>query len=189
MKIEGLLISFIPLAEEHLPLMVKWRNDPFVANTMFDRGLFTLEKQTAWFEKTANDSSRKQFIIIDKKTEMPIGAINLMHIDKVNSNCDWGYYIGEENYRMGGHAIEAEYLILKYAFGELDLHKVYCQTFSYNKKVISIHSKFGFVTDGVLRQHFKSENGFEDVVVMSILKSEFEKTSKTIEALLKIYDR
>lgn len=189
MKIEGLLISFVPVEVEHLPLMVKWRNDPFVANTMFDREKFTLEKQTVWFKKTRNDDTRIQFIILDKKTKAPIGAINLMHIDKVNGNCDWGYYIGEENFRMGGYAIEAEYLILKYAFEQIGLHKVYCQTFAYNRKVISIHSKFGFATDGVLRQHFKSENGFEDVVVMSLLRSEFGKTSITIEALLKIYDR
>lgn len=189
MKINGFLISLVPIEEKHLSLMVKWRNDPFVANTMFDRGEFTLEKQAAWFHKTASDETRKQFIILDKKTEKPIGAINLMHIDNINSNCDWGYYIGEEEFRMGGHAIEAEYLILKYAFQELNLHKVYCQTFSHNKKVISIHSKFGFHTDGILRQHFKSEAGFEDVVIMSILKGEFEKISSSIEALLKIYDR
>lgn len=189
MIIGGSLISFVELKEEHLPLMVNWRNKPFIANTMFDRSDFTLEKQIKWFEKIKHDDSRKQFIVIDNKTSTPIGAINLMHIDSTHQNCDWGFYIGEEAFRMGGHAIEAEYLILKYAFEAINLHKVYCQTFSHNKKVISVHTKFGFMIDGVLRQHYKIGDNFEDVVVMSILKNEFYKSAPIIENILTIYGR
>lgn len=189
MNYTGNIISFISLKEEHLPLMVKWRNDPFISQMMFSRSKFTLKKQIEWFQKSKQDKSRVQFIIQDNKTKKLMGSIYLMHIDKKNAHCDWGYYIGEESFRMGGHAIEAEYLILKYAFDKLSLNKVYCQTFSHNKKVIAIHNKFGFLTDGVLRQHYKTNDGFADVVIMSILKDEFEKSSKQIKTLLSIFNR
>jgi UDP-4-amino-4,6-dideoxy-N-acetyl-beta-L-altrosamine N-acetyltransferase len=189
MEIFGNIITLIPISFEHLPLVAKWRNNPSVSEMMFDRSVFTLEKQIAWFENLKNDSTREQFIILVKKSSKPIGAINLINIDRKNLHCDWGYYIGEDDSRMGGFAIEAELLILKYAFENLGLNKVYCQTFSFNKKVIAIHSKFGFTTDGILRQHHKTETGFADVVVMSILKEEFSKSAKLISALLSIYDR
>jgi UDP-4-amino-4,6-dideoxy-N-acetyl-beta-L-altrosamine N-acetyltransferase len=189
MKYSGTLISFIPVQEEHLPIMVKWRNDPKVSEMLFDRGGFTLEKQKIWFEKAKNDKSRVQFIITENKNQKPIGAINLMDIDYKNLHCDWGDYIGELDFRMGGYAVEAEYLILNYAFNKLRMNKVYCQTFSYNTKVINTHKKFGFTTDGILRQHYKDGDSFFDIVVMSILKNEFEKSSKEIEKLLTIFTR
>ncbi len=187
--LKGNLISFVPVKASHLALMVKWRNDPNVSNMLFDRRKFTLAKQKKWFEESKKSKSRKQFIIIENKNSTPIGAINLMNIDKKNLHCDWGYYIGEISFRMGGYAIEAEYMILKYAFEILRMNKVYCQTFSYNNKVISIHTKFGFKTDGVLRQHYKENNSYADIVIMSILKEEFYTTSKEIVHLLNYYKR
>jgi UDP-4-amino-4,6-dideoxy-N-acetyl-beta-L-altrosamine N-acetyltransferase len=186
---DGFLISLISVKKEHIPLMVDWRNDQEVSNMLFDRGRFTIAKQKAWFDKIKKDKSRKQFIIIENKTKKPIGAINLMNIDYKNLHCDWGYYIGETQYRMNGYAIEAVYLILKYAFEKLLLHRVFCQTLEFNKKAISVQKKFGFIIDGVLRQHYKSNDKYINVVVMSILKEEFDKSSKSIEALLNIYRR
>ncbi|MEW6195430.1 MAG: UDP-4-amino-4,6-dideoxy-N-acetyl-beta-L-altrosamine N-acetyltransferase [Bacteroidota bacterium] len=187
--LKGNLISFIPVNESHLALMVRWRNDLNVSNMLFDRGRYTLTKQKKWFEKSKKDKSRKQFIIIENKNSTPIGAINLMQIDRKNFHCDWGYYIGETSFRMGGFAVEAEYMILKYAFEKLKMNKVYCQTLSYNNKVINIHNKFGFKTDGVLRRHYKEKKSYTDVVLMSILKGEFFEASKEIEKLLKFYRR
>jgi UDP-4-amino-4,6-dideoxy-N-acetyl-beta-L-altrosamine N-acetyltransferase len=189
MNINGIFITLCPITLEHLPLMVNWRNSPSVAKMMFDRTEFTLERQTRWFEKLKNDPTREQFIILENKFNRPIGAINLINIDRNNLHCDWGYYIGEDEYRMGGYSIEAEYLILKHAFEKVNLNKVYCQTFAHNKKVVAIHKKFGFAVDGILRQHYRIESGFEDVVVMSILKSEFDIKSAEIESLLNFYNR
>jgi len=189
MKYSGFLISFVPVKEEHLKQMVKWRNNPNVSGMLFDRGKFTLSKQKKWFEKSKKDTTRKQFIIIENKTKKPIGAINLMNIDYANLHCDWGYYIGETEYRMGGFAIEAEYMILKFAFEQLGMNKVYCQTFAYNTKVISTHSKFGFVVEGTLRQHYKEYDSFTDVILMSILKSEFNNSAEEIEKLLEFFKR
>jgi UDP-4-amino-4,6-dideoxy-N-acetyl-beta-L-altrosamine N-acetyltransferase len=189
MKVQGKIISFIHLKEEHLLLLAKWRNNPNVSSMLFDRGKFTIAKQRTWFEKNKKDKLRKQFIIVENKTQKPIGTVNLMNIDYENLHCDWGYYIGEAQYRMGGHAVEAEYLILKYAFCELGMNKVYCQTLSYNSKVISIHSKFGFKTDGILREHYKENGSFSDVVLMSILKDEFYKYANDIETLLNFFKR
>jgi UDP-4-amino-4,6-dideoxy-N-acetyl-beta-L-altrosamine N-acetyltransferase len=187
--VTGKIISFVKVDKKHLPLMVKWRNLPHVSGMLFDRTKFTLAKQTAWFEKTKKDKTRKQFIIVENKALKPIGAINLMNIDSKNLHCDWGYYIGESDYLMGGYAVEAEYLILKYAFENLGMNKIYCQTLSYNTKVVSTHSKFGFKTDGILRQHYKENDSFADVVLMSILKEEFYKSAEGIEKLLNLFNR
>jgi UDP-4-amino-4,6-dideoxy-N-acetyl-beta-L-altrosamine N-acetyltransferase len=188
-EISGRIISLIHVNRQHLALMVNWRNNPVISNMLFDRGTFTLAKQKAWYEIIKKDKSTKQFIIVENKTKKPIGAINLSKIDYINMHCDWGFYIGEPQYRMGGYAVEAEYLILKYAFGVLGMNKVYCQTISSNYKVINAHSKFGFKTDGILRKHYKENGSFSNVVIMSILKDEFKKSARNIDYILKSFSR
>lgn len=187
--IEGKLISLVELNETHLPQMVEWRNDPFVSRFMIDQSNFTLAKQIEWFDKIKADKSRQQFIIVRNKSGESIGVVNLMRIVKENNNCYWGFYIGDQNFRMGGYAIEAEFLILQYAFHVLEMNKVYCETLSYNSKVISVHKKFGFNIEGELKKQYKIHDRYENVVVMSILKNEFSEASTSIETLLNRYSR
>lgn len=189
MSMIGNIVILENLKEEHLEIMVKWRNDPDVSRYMFNQGVFTLEKQTEWYNKIINDETRKQFIILEKKTLTPIGALNIMDIDYTNSNADWGYYIGETGYRMGGFAVEAEYLMLKYAFEILGLNKIYCRTLSNNMKVVSNHKKFGFSIEGVLRKHHKDGEDYLDVYFMSIFKEEFYRKKPELEKLLSIFNR
>lgn len=189
MAITGNIVILDEIKEEYLQKMVEWRNNPEVAKYMFDRGTFTLDNQKRWFGKIVNDATRKQFIILDKKSGAPVGAINLMDIDYSHSRADWGYYIGEVSYRMKGHAVEAEYLLLQYAFESLGLNKVYCQTLSNNMKVVSNHKKFGFQIDGILRKHHFDGSEYLDVYVMSIFKEEFAERKPALEKLLSIFSR
>ena len=189
MEIKGKLISLVEVRESHLHLMVKWRNDPTVSKYLFDQTEFTIEKQKIWFNKIKNDNTRFQFIILENKNNRAIGAVNLMQIDYLNLHTDWGYYIGEKEFKMGGYGVEAEYLILKFAFDELNLNKVYCQTLSENTKVISNHTKFGFKVEGTLREHYKGGDNFFNVTVQSILKNEFEEVRNNIEKLINYFNR
>ncbi len=189
MEIKGKLISLVEVSESHLELMVKWRNDPEISKYLFDQSEYTIEKQKIWFEKIKNDNTRFQFIILENKNNRAIGAVNLMNVDYRNLNADWGYYIGEKEFKMGGYAVEAEFLILKFAFEELKLNKVYCQTLSENTKVISNHTKFGFKIEGILREHYKRGDTFFNVTFQSILKKEFEEVRINIEKLINYFNR
>jgi len=189
MSVTGNLVILEDIKKEHLDSMVKWRNDPEVSKYMFDQGVFTIEKQMLWYSSVIKDETRKQYTILEKKTGRPIGSINLMSIDFANSHADWGYYIGERIYRMGGYAVESEFLLLCYAFETLGLNKIYCRTLSNNMKVVSNHKNFGFSVDGILRRHHFDGKEYLDVYVMSILKEEFAAKKQELENLLSIFNR
>ena len=64
-------------------------------------------------------------------------------------------------------------LILEYAFSELNLHRVFLNVFSFNKRAIKLYEKMGFMHEGVLRQAFYRAGDWHDIVIMSILKNEY----------------
>jgi len=44
---------------------------------------------------------------------------------------------------------------------------------SSNEKAISLYKKLNFVVDGVLREHYFLDDGYLDVLAMSILKKDY----------------
>ncbi len=182
--IDGHLVRLRAIKRDDLALITDWRNSQEVKKTLFNQDTVTLTQQDHWFENVIQADDRRAFVI-ETLEQRPLGLIQLFDIDWSNRNADWGFYVGELEYRMRGHGAEAEYLLLRYAFEQLDLHRVYCQTFAFNTKVISMHRRFGFVDEGLLRQHIYRDGRYEDVVVSGLVKSEFQTVQGQMESFFR----
>ena len=86
--------------------------------------------------------------------------------------------IGEKEYWGKGFAKETRILVLKYAFLELGLKKVYTYNWEKNDKIIGLNKKLGFKIEGTLRQHAFFKGEYRDYVIMGILQEEWEKVEK-----------
>jgi RimJ/RimL family protein N-acetyltransferase len=58
-------------------------------------------------------------------------------------HCHWGK----------GYGYEAMQLVLRFAFDELNLHRVQLTVFSYNERVIVLYEKLGFQHKGKYREY------------------------------------
>ncbi|EQB3102378.1 GNAT family N-acetyltransferase [Clostridium botulinum] len=65
-------------------------------------------------------------------------------------------------------------LILEFEFNELNLHRIYLQVFSFNKRGIKFYEKMGFIHEGELCQALYCNGSWHDIVIMSILKNEYK---------------
>jgi len=61
----------------------------------------------------------------------------------------------------------------KVAFDDLGAHRFWLDVRTNNPRAKSLYDGEGFVIEGVLREAVRSGGGFESLVVMSMLKSEF----------------
>lgn len=61
----------------------------------------------------------------------------------------------------------------KAAFDELNAHRFWLDVKSRNTRAKALYDSEGFTVEGVLRESVKVEGGFESLVVMSMLRSEF----------------
>lgn len=165
-------LELVKITIEDLEQIMNWRMMPEVTKYMYTDPILTLEKQKEWFEFIQNDDSVKYWVI--KIDGVKIGVINLRDIDYVNRRCTWGYYIGDNSFRGRGIATTLECNMYDYVFYVLGLNKFWCEVFTFNEKVISIHAKFGSVIEGTLKQHIYKNGEYYDIVSMAITKNEWE---------------
>ena len=72
-----------------------------------------------------------------------------------------------------GYGREAIKALMDYAFTELGMNKFWLDVYPDNKVGISLYESLGLKKEGVLRQNYKSERGYLDQVVYSMLRSEY----------------
>lgn len=168
-----MILKFLRLSERHLEQVRQWRNLPAVKQYMLTERQISAEDQKKWFEKIKNDLTKKYWVVnVDGKD---IGVVNLDNIDLENQRCTWGVYIGEESERGKGVGQQVELHVMRYVFETLRLNKFWGQTLESNERMLAIHRKCGYTVEGTLREHIYKDQNFHNVVVVSILRKEWEK--------------
>jgi len=164
-----------PLAAEDADAVVRWRNEPSVAQQMFSPPPVSREAHLRWFERARVGGDREEFIILWRASgaEAAVGTIGLSHIEPQHGRAEYGILIGDPSARGQGVARAASELLLDYAFGPRGLERVYLQAFADNAAALQLYVRLGFVREGVLRRHARRDGEPRDVVVMGILKDEW----------------
>ena len=76
-----------------------------------------------------------------------------------------------------GYGREAMEGLIQYAFEETDTNRLWLDVYPDNTTGINMYESLGMHKDGVLRQNYKSERGYLDQIIYSILRSEYVKRS------------
>lgn len=74
-----------------------------------------------------------------------------------------------------GYGREAITALMEYAFTLLGMNKFWLDVYPDNKTGIALYESLGLKKEGVLRQNYKSERGYLDQVVYSMLRSEYKR--------------
>lgn len=69
-------------------------------------------------------------------------------------------------------------IMLDYAFNQMQIHRFWLDARGHNKRAIALYQHLGFITEGVLREAVKHGKGYVDVVIMSMLKPEYDEKMK-----------
>ncbi|AET70305.1 pseudaminic acid biosynthesis N-acetyl transferase [Desulfosporosinus orientis DSM 765] len=153
--------------------IVKWRNQKDIINSLFSYKGVTITEHRQWFDKYSRDDTRIEYVICKKEDGKKIGTIGLSSIDHKNQKAEYGILIGEAQEQKKGFALEASYTLLKYAFYDLNLHKIKLHVFTDNNIAINLYKRLGFKEEGTLHQEIYKNSGFKDVLVMGLLKEEW----------------
>lgn len=114
------------------------------------------------------------FNIYDKLTGDLAGCCNFHAWYVPHSKAEVGYVINEQ-YRNKGIAKEALAAILKYGFEEMGLNRIEAFISPKNTPSLKLVEHFGFVREGLLREHYCKNGILEDSACFSLLKRDYIK--------------
>ena len=165
-----------PLTMDDAALVLAWRNAEHVSHYMFDNEEISLETHLAWLDRVLQSPTHRYWII--EHNDVDLGVANLADIDVKNRRCAWAFYLGEPD-APGPVAVAVELEIMGIVFGEMELDKLISEVLAFNERVIDMHERAGFVREGVLREHIRRSDGVHDVVVLSMLRREWQERHET----------
>jgi diamine N-acetyltransferase len=165
------------IEREDIPTFLRWFNDPEVREGLLIYAPMGRVEEERWFENTVGRTDQYLFAIeamIEEEARwVHIGNVSLAHIDWKNRACIFGIALGEKTYWNRGFGTEATRTMLRFAFEQLNLHRVELEVFAFNERAAHAYEKAGFRREGTRRKILYQNGQYHDAHIMSILQEEF----------------
>ncbi len=170
--LEGKQVIVRPVEEKDLTLLAGWRNAEANRPFFFNPWPVYPGGQKTWYANLVADRTRL-LMMIDTRAGRSVGMIGIAGIDWRNQECELGPGIVVPEERGNGYIEEAIELVVTYCFTELNLHRLHCACYPFNR-VIEMMKLFGFQQEGVLRQAAFARGKFHDKIILGLLREEWE---------------
>lgn len=103
-----------------------------------------------------------------------MGTISLKNVDKHSAKAEYAISISRKA-QGRGYANYATQEVIRYAFCELNLNRVYLNVLSDNIRAIRFYEKQGFLYEGEFRNHIYIRNEYKSLMWFAMLKEDYEK--------------
>lgn len=134
-----------------------------------------LKKQ---YEKLEKEMEEKKnlfpFMIRAKADDRLVGKAAVQWIEWTNGNGWIHLGIGSPDDRCKGYGSQALKIVLRFAFGELNLYRVSARIPEYNIPALALFKKFGFVEEVRRRKALERDGRRWDLIVFGLLKGEWQ---------------
>jgi RimJ/RimL family protein N-acetyltransferase len=164
------------IEREDIPTFVRWFNDPEVRQYLLMFTPMSTAQEERWFE-SALERQDDYLFAIEAHIEdgwIHIGNCGLHRVDWKSRSAAFGIALGEKAYWGRGYGTDATRTLLRFAFHELNLHRVELEVFEYNPRARRCYEKAGFRHEGTRRQAHFHEGQYHDIHLMAILGGEFQ---------------
>lgn len=151
----------------------------YLFESAMDRPAFNL-----WFADKGKQNDPLFFAVIDKATGKAEGRQALMRIDPAHGVIEIGSILWGPAISRSRVATEALYLFMKYAFDGLGYRRFEWKCHNENAPSKKAARRFGFVYEGLFRQHMVAKGRNRDTAWFSILDGEWPALKAGYEAWL-----
>ncbi len=172
--LEGKLVNLRSLEPGDVDREFQWVNDRDVTRFLTIRYPMAKKEEEHWLsDRPANDFGNTA-LAIETKDGVHIGNIGLHDGQPENRKASLGIMIGDKDYWSNGYGGDAIVTLLRFAFHEMNLNRVWLHVYEFNERAQACYKKVGFVMEGTLRENSYREGRYINTITMGILRSEFD---------------
>ncbi len=173
--IEGSIVNLRAQHVEDVDRICRWVNDPEVTQHLAIRYPFPRLYEENWIRGRASapQSFTNVHFAIETKDGAFIGNLGFHVVSAEDRNAHLGMMIGEKEHWSRGYGTDALKTLLRFAFGEMNLHRVDLTVDASNDRGIACYRKCGFVEEGRLRDARYQHGRYSDQLTMGLLREEF----------------
>lgn len=173
--IEGNIINLRAQDAADVDRVLRWINDREVTRHLNARYQYSRLFEEDWLTRRAStpQSFTDVHFAIETKDGVHIGHIGFHVVSPEDRNAHLGMMIGEKAYWSRGYGTDALMTLLRFAFDEMNLHRVDLNVDADNLRAIACYRKCGFVEEGRERDARYQGGRYGDQLVMGVLREEF----------------
>ena len=149
-------------AESDASVFAGWNEDPRYLRQSYDQPAWPMDAVEARVVLRALDDGRL------------VGFVRLYDIIWTHGSALVAISVPDAREQGKGFGRDGLGLLLRYAFHELGLHRLWLDVFGYNERAIHLYAGAGFREEGRLREHLHRDGRRWDVVLMGLLRAEWE---------------
>ena len=164
--LQGKFICLRAPEPEDLELLYQWENNTEIwqlGNTLTPFSRYMLKQFIESATQDIYEVKQTRFMIDlvpaddNKKT---IGTIDMFDFDPYNCRAGIGILIADTAERGKGYAGDALDTLIRYAFGILNLHQLFCNVSTVNLTSLNLFKSKGFVVIGEKKDWIRNTNGW-----------------------------
>lgn len=169
----GEKVSLRAIESSDLHVYHAWIND---ADTNRLRGLhhpISLEDCQKFLDERRTASASQMTFVIESKDSTPIGLVGLRGICARSRRAEIWIYIGEKSEWRKGYGSDAMRALIKYAFRDMNLHRVWLEMDPGYPGTVEMYRKLGFIHEGTLRKDHYRHGEYRDAAIFGLLRDEW----------------
>ncbi len=168
------LVSLRPFEAGDLDTYRRWVNDPAIGDCIDRVRPVTAEEHRDWYSALLRNERAVVFAVDDpvgRSSSKYLGNVWLWDIDWRHRKAEVRILIGRDSCTGSGYGTAAIRQVNDFAFGKLNLHRLYAYVLAHNTRAQRAFEKAGYCTEGVLREDRFMNGSFVDTLVMARLRN------------------
>jgi ribosomal-protein-alanine N-acetyltransferase len=132
----------------------------------------SIKRMIAGMQSFFDEKQRIRWGIAQKTDNTIVGHCGFFDIDKFNCSAEISYCLKSGSWGQG-IMTEALDAMLKFGFEDYGFNRIVAKVMKGNAGSIKVLQKLGFVEEGILRESLYKNGQYHDLIVFSVLKSEY----------------
>lgn len=169
-KMEKIILRTLQLHDAER--MLEWMLDSSIYSKMqYDYRELSLDKCILFIKNSWREKENLHFAISNAQDEY-MGTISLKNIDDKNKRAELGIVV-HPSYMGRGIASKALYELVKKAFWELGLNKIYLYVRCDNERAVGFYRKNQMEFEGCAKEHLFIDGEYKDIFWFALRKKNY----------------